>query len=60
MPRDGGRSGGIGVAVGCAGTDGIDSWVVLGSVEVEACVQITAGGIFALTSGLDGWVAGTD
>jgi len=60
LPRDGGRSGGIVIVVGCAGTGGIDSWVVLGSVEVEACVQITLGGTFAPSSELDGWVGGTN
>jgi len=60
LPRDGIRSGGIAVAVGCAGTGGIDSWVVLGSIEVEACVQVKLGGTFTPTSELDGWVGGVD
>jgi len=58
LPRDGGRSDGIVVAVGCAGTSGMDSMVILGSVE--ACVQITLSCTFAPTSELDGWVGGTD
>ena len=60
LPCDGGRNGGIGVVVGCASTSGIDSWVVLGSVEVEACAQIKIVGTFEPTSELDCWVGDTD
>jgi len=38
LPRDGG----IGVAVGCVVSGGVE-------VEVEPCVQLTAGGIFPRT-----------
>ena len=54
------RDGGSGVAVGCARNGGIDSWVVFGLVEVEPCVQITAGHTFPPTSEMDVWVPRTD
>jgi len=45
---------------GCVGTGGWDSWIVIGLIEIEACVQMTLGGKFSPTSQLDGWVKDTN